>query len=49
MGVQNVGDMSLGEWIAISTGWAKAHGSNKVSAPTEDEFDRAVMSARGAA
>lgn len=48
MGVADVGDLSLGEWIAIAAGWQAAHGKSKAPAPTEDEFDLAVMKARGA-
>lgn len=42
-----VRDMSLGQYAAIARGWAKAHGQAKLSAPSEDEFDAAVMRARG--
>lgn len=48
MGVQNVGDLSLGQWAAICRGWAKAHGQAKAEAPSEAEFDAAVLAARGA-
>jgi len=48
MGVPDVGRLSLGEFIAESRGWAKAHGSAQEAPPSEDEFDRAVMAARGA-
>jgi hypothetical protein len=47
MQVQNVGSLSLGQWMAICRGWNKAHGSTRTAPPTEDEFDRAVMQARG--
>lgn len=47
MGVQNVGDLSLGEWAAICRQWNKAHGESKPDAPSDDEFDRAVLAARG--
>ncbi len=43
----DVRDMSLGQYAAIAHGWAKAHGQAKLSAPSEDEFDAAVMRARG--
>lgn len=49
MQVQNVGRLSLGQWIAIRKGWDARHGGEKAPAPTEDEFDLAVMRARGAA
>ncbi len=47
MGVQEPGRLSLGEWTAICRHWAEAHGDGKPEAPTDDEFDRAVMQARG--
>lgn len=47
MGVQDVGSLSLGQWSAICRQRAKANGDNKPGAPTEDEFDAAVMAARG--
>jgi hypothetical protein len=47
MGVQDVGSISLGQWSAICRQRAKANGDNKPGAPTEDEFDAAVMAARG--
>ena len=49
MGVQDVGRLSLGQWGAICRQWAKAHGEGKPDAPSDDEFDRAVTKARGAA
>lgn len=47
MNLQDVGALSLGQWAAICRGWAKAHGEAKVDPPSEDEFDAAVMRARG--
>ncbi len=47
MGIRDVGSLSLGEYAAICRQWAKAHGDGKPSAPSEDEFDAAVMAARG--
>lgn len=47
MGVHDVGSLSLGQWVAICRHWSKAHGQSKAEPPTEDEFDRAVMRARG--
>lgn len=47
MQVHDWRSLSLGEWAAICRGWNKAHGQNTVSAPSEEEFDRAVMAARG--
>lgn len=39
--------MSLGEWIAVVSGWNRAHaGKNTVSAPSDDEFFEAVTAAR---
>lgn len=49
MGVQDVRSLSIGEWGAICRAWRKAHGGNKPAAPTENEFDDAVMRARGVA
>jgi hypothetical protein len=47
MGISDVCSLSLGEWAAVCRGWRKAHGDNKPTAPTEDEFEQAVMRARG--
>lgn len=47
MGVPDVGALSLGQWVAICRGWAKAHGQGGIDPPSEDEFDQAVMRARG--
>ncbi|MBA3576182.1 MAG: hypothetical protein H0W39_01000 [Sphingomonas sp.] len=49
MNVQNVGDLSLGQWGSICRQWNKAHGDGKAPPPSEDEFDLAVMRVRGAA
>lgn len=46
MGVQDPGSLSLGQWSAICRQRAKALGDNKPDAPSEDEFDAAVMAAR---
>ena len=48
MGVHDVGALSLGQWAAVCRYRAKADGDAKPEAPTEDEFDAAVMAARGA-
>ena len=48
MGIANVGGLSLGEYAAICRQWNKAHGKSTATAPTDDEFDAAVMAARGA-
>ena len=47
MGIQAVGGLSLGEWAAILAAWNRAHGDGKPDAPSDDEFDRAVLAARG--
>jgi len=47
MGLADVGELSLGEWSAILRAWNRAHGDGKPEAPSDDEFDRAVMAARG--
>ncbi len=48
MHVQNVGALSLGEWSAICRSWTKAHsGKSSIAPPSEDDFDAAVMAARG--
>jgi hypothetical protein len=49
MNIPNVGDLSLGQWSAIVRAWNKSHNGNKPIAPTDDEFDLAVMRARGVA
>jgi len=49
MAIPDVGRMSLGEFLAEVRGWNKAHGNNTQAAPSEDEFDQAVMRARGLA
>lgn len=47
MGVQDVGSLSLGQWTTICRARAKTYGESKPDAPSEDEFDAAVMAARG--
>lgn len=47
MNIHNAGALSLGEYAAICRQWAEAHGDGKQDAPSEDEFDAAVMAARG--
>lgn len=39
--------LSLGEWVAVCRGWARAHGKSTVAPPSEAEFDAAVRAARG--
>lgn len=46
MGVQNVMSLSLGEWLVIAGHWAKAH-ADKPPAPSEEEFEEAVLASRG--
>ncbi|MBN9018722.1 MAG: hypothetical protein J0H11_15015 [Rhizobiales bacterium] len=48
MNIADVGDLTIGQWAANVRHWQKAH-ATKPSAPSEDEFDLAVMQARGAA
>ena len=38
--------MSLGQWIAIVGAHEKAHGGNKPEAPTDEEFETAIIRAR---
>lgn len=46
MGIQDVGDLSLGQWSAIVRAWNAANGG-KADAPSEDDFETAVLAARG--
>lgn len=47
MGIQNVGGLSLGQWIAIVRTWNKAHApEGHVDPPTVDEFHAAMEHAR---
>lgn len=47
MNVHDWRKLSLGEWAAICRAWDKAHGQSTVAPPTEEEFERAMMKARG--
>lgn len=47
MGIPDVLKLSLGEYAAEMRGWNKAHGKDTSVAPSEDDFDRAVLAARG--
>jgi hypothetical protein len=47
MGIPNVGGLSLGQFSLLAKAWQKRQSGGKPGAPTEDEFDRAVMAARG--
>ncbi len=38
-----VGQLSLGEWVAVRAAWDAAHAGSTISAPTEAEFDAAVL------
>lgn len=49
MGVPDVGRLSLGEWTATVRGWNKAHGGDKPAPPSVEEFEAAVIAARGGA
>ncbi len=49
MGLVDPGSLSLGQYAAITRGWARARGQAKLAAPSEDEFDAAVMLKRGVA
>jgi len=39
--------LSLGEWEAMITQWNILHGDGKPQPPTEEEFDAAILRARG--
>lgn len=48
MGVHEVGRLSLGQWSALCRSWEKAHNTKaSVAPPSEDEFEAAVLAARG--
>jgi hypothetical protein len=38
--------MSLGQWVAIANTHTKANGGNKPEAPTDEEFEAAIIRAR---
>lgn len=47
MGIQNVGALSLGQWISIVRVWNAAHATEEtVAPPSEAEFMAAVAQAR---
>lgn len=48
MNIADVGSLTIGQWDALFKHWQKVH-ATKPSAPSEDEFDLAVMQARGVA
>ena len=48
MNVQNVERLSLGEWVATVRAWNRMHGGGKTDAPSEEEFEAAMLAARGA-
>jgi hypothetical protein len=41
MGVQDIRDLSLGQWTAIVRGWNRAN-SDKVDPPSVEEFQAAM-------
>lgn len=47
MGIADIGRLSIGEWYAICRRWDKAHGGSMATPPSEDEFDAAIIAARG--
>jgi hypothetical protein len=47
MNVHHWRRLSIGEWAAICRTWNKVHGVDSVAPPSEEEFERAVMAARG--
>ena len=47
MGVGDVMSLSLGEWLAICAVWDRAHGKDTAAPPSADEFEAALMAARG--
>lgn len=47
MNIQNVGSLSLGQWVAVCRIWNKAQGGGQSAAPSDDEFEKAVLAARG--
>jgi hypothetical protein len=47
MNINDVGRLSLGQWAAICRQWAKAHGESTVEPPSEDQFEAAILAARG--
>lgn len=40
-------EMTLPEWSSTSLAWSKVNGGQTVRPPSEDEFERAVLAARG--
>lgn len=48
MNVHNVGRLSIGEWVATVKAWNRMHGGDKSDAPSEEEFEAAVLAVRGA-
>jgi hypothetical protein len=47
MGFADPGALSLGQWVAIVGGWNVRNGKSDVAPPTEEEFELAVIKARG--
>lgn len=47
MNVGNVGDLSIGQWVAVVRMWNEAHApADAVAPPSLKEFEAAVMQAR---
>lgn len=48
MGVGNVGDLSIGQWVAVVRMWNQAHApADAIAPPSRDEFEAAIARARG--
>ena len=48
MGVSDWRSMSLGEWAAVIRAWNNVHGGKDDAVPpSEDEFEAAILAARG--
>lgn len=42
-----IGAMSLGQWLAVVSGWNAAHSDrDQVAAPNDEEFEQAVLAVR---
>lgn len=42
MGVQAVGQMALGHWLATLEGWRKSQAGTKADAPSDEDFERVL-------
>ncbi|MBB1247458.1 hypothetical protein [Rhizobium sp. G21] len=47
MGVQAVGQMSLGHWLATLEGWRKSQAGTKADAPSDEDFERVLAQSEG--